>query len=73
MWYLLEESQGYTELEAFAEFIRQRVMPAFTQNTEYMRWLPDESNDSGSGTGNRMRPLTLTTPKPLLEVGGSHL
>lgn len=31
MWYLLEESQGYTELEAFAEFIRQRVMPAFTQ------------------------------------------
>ena len=51
MWYLLEESQGYTELEAFAEFIRQRVMPALPKNTEYMRWLPDESNDSGSGTG----------------------
>ncbi len=31
MWYLLEESQGYTELEAFVEFICQRVMPAFTQ------------------------------------------
>lgn len=31
MWYLLQESQGYTELEPFMQFIHRRVMPAFTQ------------------------------------------
>ncbi|ANF81993.1 phosphotransferase [Acinetobacter sp. NCu2D-2] len=29
MWYLLEETQGYTELDAFMQFIRVRVLPAF--------------------------------------------
>ncbi|MDM1279509.1 phosphotransferase [Acinetobacter indicus] len=29
MWYLLEESQPYTELQPFMQFIREKVMPAF--------------------------------------------
>ncbi len=33
MWYLLQESQGYAELEPFMQFIQQRVMPAF--NAKY--------------------------------------
>ena len=31
MWYLLQESQGYAELEAFIQFIQQRVMPKFVE------------------------------------------
>nr|MBP7974988.1 phosphotransferase [Acinetobacter sp.] len=30
MWYLLEESQGYDELNDFMQFIRDVVMPKFT-------------------------------------------
>ncbi|WP_168397609.1 aminoglycoside phosphotransferase family protein [Acinetobacter indicus] len=29
MWYLLEESQPYAELQPFMQFIREKVMPAF--------------------------------------------
>lgn len=29
MWYLLEESKAYAELEPFMQFMRDRVMPAF--------------------------------------------
>ena len=29
MWYLLEESQGYEELNDFMQFIRDVVMPKF--------------------------------------------
>lgn len=29
MWYLLEESQPYTELQPFMQFIHEKVMPAF--------------------------------------------
>ncbi len=31
MWYLLQESQGYAELEPFMQFIQQRVMPKFVE------------------------------------------
>ena len=31
MWYLLEETKGYPELEAFMHFIRERVLPAFEE------------------------------------------
>ncbi len=31
MWYLLEESKNYTELNAFMQFIHAKVMPAFEQ------------------------------------------
>ena len=31
MWYLLEESKPYAELQPFMDFINARVMPAFTE------------------------------------------
>ena len=31
MWYLLEESKAYPELEPFMQFIHQTVMPKFVE------------------------------------------
>ena len=45
MWYLLEESRGYHELDDFMAFIHSSVMPKFIENMALMRLQHNESND----------------------------
>jgi Predicted phosphotransferase related to Ser/Thr protein kinases len=37
MWYLLEETKDYPELQPFMQFIHEKVMPALKQNMVHTR------------------------------------
>lgn len=79
--YLIENEDNFDKLKEFRR-LQLKVVPLLNKNGELLKIydfsvlksiLPVDAVIMAGGKGERLKPLTETTPKPLLKVGGKEI